>query len=77
VLDKVKKQLNTASRTIEQTGVRSRALERKLRTVAQLPEAEAAKMLALPDGPIPPEADEEDTADIDADSEGRELTQIA
>jgi DNA recombination protein RmuC len=41
VLDKVKKQLDTASRTIEQTGVRSRAMERKLRTVEQLPDEEA------------------------------------
>ncbi|SMP82490.1 DNA recombination protein RmuC [Desulfonatronum zhilinae] len=49
VLDKVKKQLNTASRTIEQTGVRSRAIERQLRRVEQLPEAKASEMLALPD----------------------------
>jgi DNA recombination protein RmuC len=53
VLDKVGKQLNTASRTIEQTGVRSRALERKLRSVEQLPEGEASAILALPDGAIP------------------------
>jgi DNA recombination protein RmuC len=48
VLDKVKRQLNTASRTIEETGVRSRAMERKLRSVEQLPEAEASEILALP-----------------------------
>jgi DNA recombination protein RmuC len=48
VLDKVKRQLNTASRTIEDTGVRSRAIERKLRSVEQLPEAEASALLALP-----------------------------
>ena len=48
MLDKVKRQLNTASRTIEQTGVRSRAMERRLRSVEQLPEAEAAEILALP-----------------------------
>ena len=47
VLDKVGRQLNTASRTIEDTGVRSRALERKLRSVEELPEAEASKVLAL------------------------------
>jgi DNA recombination protein RmuC len=75
VLDKVKKQLNTASRTIEQTGVRSRALERKLRTVAQLPEAEAANMLALSDGLIQLETDIEDVTDVYEDSEGDELTQ--
>ncbi|MDO8530689.1 MAG: DNA recombination protein RmuC [Dehalococcoidia bacterium] len=48
VLDKVKRQLNTASRTIEQTGVRSRAIERRLRSVEQLPGAEASEILALP-----------------------------
>jgi len=48
VLDKVNKQLNTASRTIEQTGVRTRAIERNLRSVEQLPEAEATEMLPLP-----------------------------
>lgn len=52
VLDKVKKQLNTASRTIEQTGVRSRAIERKLRTVEQLSETEVTKMLALSDNTV-------------------------
>jgi len=48
VLDKVKRQLNTASRTIEQTGTRSRAMERKLRSVERLPEAEASQILTLP-----------------------------
>lgn len=48
VLDKVKHQLKTASRTIEQTGVRSRAMERRLRSVEQLSEAEASEILALP-----------------------------
>ena len=47
VLEKVKRQLNTASRTIEETGVRSRAMEKKLRSVEQLPEAEASAILAL------------------------------
>ena len=47
VLEKVKRQLNTASRTIEETGARSRAMERKLRSVEQLPELEASKILAL------------------------------
>jgi DNA recombination protein RmuC len=48
VLDKVKRQLHTASETLEQTSVRSRAIERHLRSVEQLPEAEASKVLALP-----------------------------
>ena len=48
VLDKVRRQLNSASRTIEQTGVRSRAMERKLRTVERMPDGEAARILELP-----------------------------
>lgn len=49
VLDKVKRQLSTASRTIEQTGVRTRAMERTLRSVEQLPESEASHILELPE----------------------------
>jgi DNA recombination protein RmuC len=48
VLVKVKKQLNTAANTIGETERRSRAMERKLRTVESLPEAEAADVLELP-----------------------------
>ena len=50
VLDKVQRQLNTASRTIEETGQRSRAMEKKLRSAERLPEAEAAIVLELPTG---------------------------
>ena len=50
VLDKVKSQLNTVRRTIDQTGVRTRALEKRLRSVEMLPEADASELLALPDG---------------------------
>jgi DNA recombination protein RmuC len=48
VLDKVKKQLGTAARTIEETGVRSRAMERKLRSIEALPESESSTLLELP-----------------------------
>jgi DNA recombination protein RmuC len=48
VLLKVKKQLNTAANTIGDTERRSRAMERKLRTVESLPDAEAASVLNLP-----------------------------
>lgn len=50
VLDKVKRQLNAASRTIEETSVRTRAMERKLRSVEQLPEEEAVRILELSAG---------------------------
>ncbi|MBT9132286.1 MAG: hypothetical protein DDT31_00854 [Syntrophomonadaceae bacterium] len=45
ILIKVKKNLDSASDTIDQTGVRTRAIERKLREVEQLPEAESARLL--------------------------------
>ena len=52
VLTKVQRQLNTASNTIEQTGMRTRAMERKLRAVEELPTEETAEILELPDSGI-------------------------
>ena len=49
VLSKVKRQLNTASNTIDQTGARTRAMERRLRSVEELPPESTAKILELPD----------------------------
>jgi DNA recombination protein RmuC len=46
-LDKVKKQLDTATRTIEETKGRTRIMERKLRSVEQLPNTEAKNVLEL------------------------------
>ena len=42
VLDRVKRQLQTASNTIEETGVRTRAITRQLREVEELPVGQAA-----------------------------------
>ena len=50
VMDKLKKQLETASNTVDETGVRTRAMERKLRTVEELPSEEVSVQLGLPDG---------------------------
>ncbi|MEA3348549.1 MAG: DNA recombination protein RmuC [Pseudomonadota bacterium] len=47
ILAKVKKQLDTASNTIEMTGVRTRAMEKKLRDVEKLPAAESARLLGI------------------------------
>ncbi|MBW1779213.1 MAG: DNA recombination protein RmuC [Deltaproteobacteria bacterium] len=47
VLTKVKKQLDTASNTIDQTGVRTRAMKRKLREVEQLPVDVSEKLLGI------------------------------
>jgi len=47
VLAKVQKKLNEASNEIENSAVRSRAIERKLRSVESLPEGDARQVLAL------------------------------
>lgn len=47
VLDKVRKQLNTASKTLDETGRRTRAMEKQLRAVEELPAAETAGVLGL------------------------------
>jgi DNA recombination protein RmuC len=48
VLDRVQKQLHTVTRTIEETGTRTRVMERRLRAVEQMEPAESATILALP-----------------------------
>ena len=55
VLDKVKRQLSAASRTIDATGVRTRAMARKLGDVEELPQGLSAEVLELPDAPDSPE----------------------
>ncbi|PIE53058.1 DNA recombination protein RmuC [Candidatus Fermentibacteria bacterium] len=48
VMDKVKKQLGTVSNSINETGRRTKAMERKLREVESLPESESRQILSLP-----------------------------
>ena len=57
VLDKVRKQLGTATTTLEESGRRTRAMERKLRDVEELSGGEAVDVLRLPD--VPEDADED------------------
>ena len=45
VLEKTQKKLQEASHTIDEAARRSRAMERKLRTVEALPETEAVALL--------------------------------
>jgi DNA recombination protein RmuC len=52
VLSKVKRQLGTVRRTIDQAEVRTRAMEKRLRSVEQLPESEAEEILTLEPGPL-------------------------
>ena len=59
VLDKVKSQLETAGSTIDKTLMRTRAMQRKLRDVEELPDAVVADELSLPE-----EASESTEADL-------------
>ena len=52
VMDKLRKQLNTASKTVDETGTRTRAMERTLRTVEELPPEESTELLGLPGSDI-------------------------
>ena len=54
VLDKVQKQISAASNTLEQTAVRTRVMENKLRHVETLPNDKAGLVLGLPAGGPPP-----------------------
>jgi len=70
VLDKVKRQLNTASRTIEETETRTRVMERKLRNVGQLSGADAAEIVQLK-APLG-DADDFDESQAEEESEPEE-----
>jgi DNA recombination protein RmuC len=54
VLDKVKRQLQTASNTIDETGVRTRAIERRLKGVEELPAGERSLFDVPEPGPDEP-----------------------
>src|SRR5690606_9929957 len=64
VLEKVKKKLQEASNTIDQVGVRERAIHRSLREVEAVTTMQTAELL----GPLDPDADDDpeafDTADL-------------
>jgi DNA recombination protein RmuC len=59
VLEKVKRQLHTASRTIDETGVRTRAMERHLRAVEEVPTEEAARLLGVEEDAVSRTGEEE------------------
>jgi DNA recombination protein RmuC len=59
-LDSVQRKLESATKEIERTGVRSRAIERKLRDVEALPAGEAQRV--LPEGLAAAEPAVEDPA---------------
>jgi DNA recombination protein RmuC len=68
VMSRVRKQLTAAARTIDDTDVRTRAMERRLRDVEQLPSAIAADILQLP---LEPESGniEDETSDARSEPE--------
>lgn len=65
VLNKVKRQLATASRTIDETGTRSRVMERQLRSVEQLNPVEAAAVLTLPQATLSGETIESEEEEVE------------
>jgi DNA recombination protein RmuC len=65
VLDKVKRQLATASRTIDETGTRSRVMARQLRSVEQLNPVEAAAVLTLPQATLSGETIESEEEEVE------------
>ena len=66
VLTKIRKQLDRATRTIDDTTVRTRAMERQLREVEELPHELAAELLRLPDAT---EIPDEESVIVKADGE--------
>ena len=58
VLGRVRKQLDTAAKTIDETSVRTRAMERRLRDVESLPAGESEQVLALAAEPMAPDDDD-------------------
>jgi DNA recombination protein RmuC len=57
VLERTQQKLQQASSEIEKAGVRSRAIERNLKKVEQLPAVEAEGLLALDDSPEVPDGE--------------------
>jgi DNA recombination protein RmuC len=64
VLAKVKKKLHAVTREMDQAGVRTRAIERRLREVEELPPPEAQRLLAV-EGLTISEAAEDEEPDLD------------
>jgi len=75
VLDKTKKKLDEASRTIDAAGVRSRAMQRRLKGVEALPEGRSVTLLpglpALEDAIVDADADDDEPGTEDTDSATR------
>lgn len=69
VLDKVKRQLAAAANTIEQTDVRTRAMQKRLRSVEQLPDREAREVLRLTDAGFATPGDQEEQEVTDEEIE--------
>jgi DNA recombination protein RmuC len=67
VLDKVQRQLHSATRTLEDAGTRTRVMERKLRAVEQMDPVESATILALP-GVGTGEAEGDEACEISTES---------
>jgi len=62
-LDKVQKQINAASKTLESAGTRTKQMKRKLAGVQALPASDAATILALTDAAADDDGDDADQDD--------------
>jgi DNA recombination protein RmuC len=71
VLAKVKKQLDTASNTIDKTATRTNVMARKLKGVEGLPSSVAQEVLNLPAGDPAGEMEETDEQLLDEELETR------
>ncbi len=60
VIAKVRDSLHKADQHLDKVGTRTRAIDKKLKDVATLPEAQAAGLLGLPPGETVPLADDEE-----------------
>ena len=60
IMEKLQRQLNTASNTVESTGARTRAMARHLRDIEQSPQEVAAERLGLTDTQLPGELNGEE-----------------
>ncbi|MDP4176163.1 MAG: DNA recombination protein RmuC, partial [Bacteroidota bacterium] len=65
VLRKTQKKLQEASNVIEKAGVRSRAIEKKLRDVQKLPKENSLKLLEIEDEPEDDQNELEETPPSD------------
>jgi len=69
VLDRVKKQINTVSNTLDESAKRTRAMEKKLRSVEQLPADQSKSLLGIAEAEPVSRIEDDATDDASEESE--------